>query len=64
MSRRAVDSRRVVALALTLGAAVIRYFGQILSGIIAGIGFLMAAFDDEKRALHDRLAETRVIRIG
>ena len=49
---------------ITLGAAVIRYFGQILSGIIAGIGFLMAAFDDEKRALHDRLAETRVIRIG
>lgn len=43
------------------GQAVGRYFGTILSGIIMGIGFIMAGFDDQKRALHDRLATTRVI---
>ncbi len=47
---------------ISLGQAVGRYFSMFLSGIVMGIGFLMAAWDDEKRALHDRLAETRVIR--
>ena len=48
---------------ISIGQAVGRYFGQILSGIILCIGFLMVAWDDEKRSLHDRLAETRVIRV-
>ena len=39
-----------------------RYFADLLSGFIFGIGFIMAAFDDEKRALHDRICDTRVIR--
>jgi uncharacterized RDD family membrane protein YckC len=47
---------------ITPGQAVIRYFGQILSGLILGIGFMMAGWDEQKRALHDRLANTRVIR--
>jgi uncharacterized RDD family membrane protein YckC len=38
-----------------------RYFAKMLSGLILGIGYLMAAFDDEKRALHDRICDTRVI---
>ncbi|MGD0278118.1 MAG: RDD family protein [Smithella sp.] len=38
-----------------------RYFAKILSGIILAIGYFMAAFDDEKRALHDRICNTRVI---
>jgi uncharacterized RDD family membrane protein YckC len=25
------------------------------------IGFIMAAFDDQKRTLHDRICETRVV---
>lgn len=49
---------------ISVSQAVGRYFGQILSGLILGIGFLMAAFDDEKRALHDRLCDTRVIRVN
>jgi uncharacterized RDD family membrane protein YckC len=49
---------------ITPGQAVIRYFGQILSGIILGIGFMMAGWDEEKRALHDRIAGTRVIRVN
>jgi uncharacterized RDD family membrane protein YckC len=38
-----------------------RYFAKILSGMILYIGFLMAFWDDEKRALHDRICQTRVI---
>lgn len=39
-----------------------RYWAELLSGIILAIGYLMAAFDEEKRGLHDRICETRVIR--
>ncbi len=38
-----------------------RYFAEIISAIILSIGYLMAAFDDEKRTLHDRICNTRVI---
>jgi len=38
-----------------------RHFAKILSGIILYIGYLMAFWDDEKRALHDRMCTTRVI---
>lgn len=38
-----------------------RYFAEILSSLILMIGYIMAAFDDEKRALHDRICNTRVI---
>ena len=34
---------------------------QIVSGIILLIGYIIAGFDDEKRALHDRVCDTRVI---
>ena len=46
--------------ALTYGRAFGRFFGDMLSGLVLGIGYLMAAFDDEKRALHDRICDTRV----
>jgi len=39
-----------------------RYGGTFISGIILCIGYIIAAFDDEKRALHDRICDTRVIR--
>jgi uncharacterized RDD family membrane protein YckC len=38
-----------------------RHFALFLSGFIFMIGYIMAAFDPEKRALHDRICETRVI---
>ncbi len=38
-----------------------RYFGELLSGIILCIGYFMVAFDDEKRGLHDRVCNTRVV---
>jgi predicted Zn finger-like uncharacterized protein len=36
---------------------------KFLSGIIFGIGYLMVIFDDQKRALHDRLSDTYVIKL-
>ncbi len=45
------------------GPAVGRYFAKFLSAFILGIGYLMALWDAEKRTLHDRLCETRVIRV-
>ena len=40
-----------------------RYFAKILSAIILGIGFLMIAFTDKKRGLHDMIASTLVIKV-
>ena len=47
---------------ISYGKAFGRVFGELLSGLTLGIGYIMAAFDDEKRALHDRVCNTRVIR--
>ncbi len=47
---------------LTFGRATGRYFAEILSSLTLLIGYLMAAFDEEKRTLHDRICDTRVIR--
>lgn len=48
--------------ALGHGRIIGRYFAELLSGMILAIGYIMAAFDEEKRTLHDRICETRVIR--
>ncbi len=47
---------------LTYGRACGRFFGEWLSGLALGIGYLMVAFDEQKRALHDRICDTRVIK--
>ena len=47
---------------VTYGRAIGRHFAKYISMITLYIGFLMAAFDDEKRTLHDRICDTRVIR--
>ena len=46
---------------ITYGLAFGRYFGFMLSSMILYIGLIMAAFDDQKRALHDHMCGTRVI---
>lgn len=43
------------------GVAIGRYFMSIVSALILAIGYIMAGFDSEKRALHDRVCDTRVI---
>jgi len=47
---------------LSYPRALGRYFAEWISGMILMIGYIMAAFDDQKRSLHDRICETRVIR--
>jgi uncharacterized RDD family membrane protein YckC len=47
---------------LGLGRAVGRYFAKLLSGMILGIGYILVAFDAEKRGLHDMICDTRVTR--
>lgn len=39
-----------------------RTFAEMLSALILCIGYIMVAFDDQKRALHDHICDTRVIR--
>ncbi len=46
---------------VTYGVALGRYLAALLSGLICAIGYIMAAFDEEKRALHDLICGTRVI---
>lgn len=46
---------------LTAARAVGRYFAYLLSGFTLYIGYIIAAFDSEKRALHDHICSTRVI---
>lgn len=49
---------------ISYGTATLRYLGRILSSIILGIGYLMAAFTDTCQALHDKLANTYVVEGG
>lgn len=47
---------------ISWGRAIGRYFAKMLSSITLLIGYIMAGFDSEKRALHDYIAGTRVIK--
>ena len=46
---------------LKIGRAALRYFSKIFSALILGIGFLMAAFTENKQALHDKIANCYVM---
>jgi uncharacterized RDD family membrane protein YckC len=46
---------------VTLGHAIVRAAGYLVSALPAGLGFVPALFGD-RRALHDRLADTRVVK--
>ncbi|HEX4229858.1 MAG TPA: RDD family protein [Bryobacteraceae bacterium] len=45
-----------LSFARAMGRFILYYFGIL----ILGIGWIIAAFDDEKRALHDRICDSRV----
>lgn len=55
--RRVDDGQRA-----GIGQVIVRYLGYIISSIIIGIGFLIAAFDPRKQGLHDKIANTVVVR--
>ena len=49
---------------ISYGRAFIREVpGKFLSSILLGIGYLMVAFDSQKQGLHDRIADTYVIKL-
>ncbi len=57
---------RVIALgkeSISIPLALGRFFAAVLSGILLYIGYIIAAFDREKRALHDHICNTRVVRV-
>lgn len=47
---------------ITVGLAIGRYFASILSALTLCVGYIIAAFDSQKRALHDHICATRVVR--
>jgi uncharacterized RDD family membrane protein YckC len=47
---------------LSIGRIIGRYFAHIIDGLTLCIGYIMAGFDEEKRTLHDRICDTRVIK--
>ncbi len=44
-----------------IGSSFVRFVGYIISWIPLGLGFLMAAFQKQKLALHDLIAGTEVV---
>jgi uncharacterized RDD family membrane protein YckC len=47
---------------LTFGKATGRHFAKIISGIILGIGYILAGFTEKKQALHDTIAGCLVLK--
>ncbi len=43
------------------GRATGRFFAELLSGMLCYIGYVIVAFDRQKRALHDHICGTRVV---
>ena len=46
---------------LSVGKALIRYIGYIVSAALWSLGFLWAAFDRKRQGLHDKIAGTYVV---
>jgi uncharacterized RDD family membrane protein YckC len=47
---------------LSVGRIIGRHFAEWLSSLILFIGYLMVIGDPERRALHDRICDTRVVK--
>lgn len=48
---------------LTWQCALLRYLGYIVSAMILFIGFIWIAFDSRKQGIHDRIADTYVVKL-
>jgi uncharacterized RDD family membrane protein YckC len=48
---------------LDWGVAVVRALGAFLSFVVAGLGFIWVAFDDDKQSWHDKIAGTTIVRV-
>ena len=49
---------------VSFGRSIGRHFAKYISALTLGIGYIMAGFDVQKRTLHDRICDTRVIKSG
>ena len=47
---------------LDFSKALLRNLSKILSAFILGIGYIMIIFDDRKQGLHDKIADTFVVK--
>jgi uncharacterized RDD family membrane protein YckC len=47
---------------ISFGQATGRHFGKYISTIILFIGYLMMIWDDKKQTLHDKMANTLVVK--
>jgi len=47
---------------ISFGQATGRYFSKILSALILLIGYLMMIWDEKKQTLHDKMANTLVVK--
>ncbi|GAB5389884.1 MAG: RDD family protein [Alphaproteobacteria bacterium] len=47
---------------VTVGTLALRYIGYIVSALLLLIGFIMIAFTDRNRGLHDMIAGTLVVK--
>jgi uncharacterized RDD family membrane protein YckC len=47
---------------MSFARGLLRVFAMVLSALIFGAGFIMAAFTERKRGLHDMIAGTYVVK--
>jgi uncharacterized RDD family membrane protein YckC len=47
---------------VTYWRGAVRAFGKVLSDLTLYVGYVMVAFDPQRRALHDYIADTRVVK--
>ena len=52
---------RADGMPLGYSGAAVRCLAELVTSMTLGFGYLMIAFNPEKRALHDRIAKTRVV---
>ena len=49
---------------LTFGAAIVRVVAAIAGGLVMGAGFIPAPWREDRRAVHDQIAHTRVVKVS
>lgn len=50
--------------AVTFGSAVVRVAATLAGGLVLGAGFMPVLWRADRRAVHDQLAHTRVVKVG
>ncbi len=48
---------------IDFGYALLRYIGYIVCGLMLGLGFLWIVFDARKQGIHDKIADTVVVKL-